>query len=64
MQFNILRKWDFIIFSSLRYIFESEIFRFPFSTKKKPNVESEMWKNKVQKIVDKLRKLYMNGTGI
>ena len=49
-------------------IFGSKNFRFPFSTKKRLNLGSEMEKNKVHKIVrnllDRLQKLYMNGTVI
>ena len=69
MQIDLLRKWEFFITdSSLYHILRSENFRFPFSYDKKPNLRSEMWKIELQKIVvnllDKLRKLYMNGTVI
>ena len=51
--------------SSLYHILESENFRFPFSSDKKPNLRGEMWKIELQKFVvnllDKHRKLYMNG---
>ena len=54
--------------SSLHRLFESETFRFPFSTKKQTNLGTEIRKIKLQKIVenllDMLRKLYMNGTVI
>ena len=52
--------------SSLHPVFESENFRFPFNYEKWPNLGSKMWKIRLQKIVadllEKLRKLYMNGT--
>ena len=69
MQINLSRKWEFLITdSSLYHILESENFRFPFSRDKKPNLRSEMWKIELQKFVvnllDKHRKLYMNGTVI
>ena len=54
--------------SSVHRIFDSENVRFPFSTKNSLTLESEMGKIKLQKIVgnllDKLRKLYRNGTVI
>ena len=56
--------------SSLQRIFESENFRFPFSTVKNSLTWGMKWdwKIELQKIVgnllDKLRKLYMNGTVI
>ena len=69
MQIDLLRKWEFLITdSSLYHILECENFRFPFSYHKKPNLRSEMWKIELQNIVvdllDKLRKLYTNGTVI
>ena len=69
MQNDSLRKWEFLITdSSLYHILECENFRFPFSYDKKPNLRSEMWKIELQNIVvnllDKLRKLYANGTVI
>ena len=69
MQIDLLRKWHFLITdSSLYHILESKNFRFPFSYDKKPNLRSEMWKIELQNIVvnllDKRRKLYMNGTVI
>ena len=49
-------------YSSFRYIFKSENVRFPFFYERKPNLGSEMWKIKLQKIVrnllDKLRTLH------
>ena len=54
--------------SSLHRVFESENFRFPFNYEKWPNLGSKMSKIRLQKIVagllEKLRKLYMNGTAI
>ena len=54
--------------SSLHRILESENFRFSFLYEKQLNLGSEMGKIKPQKTVgnllDKLRKLYMNGTVI
>ena len=69
MQIDLLRKWEFLITdSSLYHILECENFRFPFSYDKKPNLRREMWKIELQNIVvnllDKLRKLYANGTVI
>ena len=69
MQIDLLRRWEFLITdSSLYHILESENFRFLFSYVKKPNLRSEMWKIELQNIVvnllDKLWKLYMNGTVI
>ena len=50
--------------SSLNHIFESENFRFPFLYKRWPNLGSEMWKIKIQKVkgnlLEKLRKLYVH----
>ena len=54
--------------SSLHRIFESENFRFSFSTKNRLTWGLKMRKTKLQKIVgnllDKLQKLYMNGMAI
>ena len=58
---------NFSASSSLHHILESENVRFPFSNKNERNLGSKIWKIKLQKIalvgnlLDKLRKLYMNG---
>ena len=63
-----LTKVRSFLFSSLYDSFESEKFRFPFSTKNSPTWRVKCEKNKLQKIVwnllDKLRKMYMNWMGI
>ena len=55
-------------YSSLCHICESKNLRFPFLYEKYHNLGSEMRKIKLEKIVgnllDKRRKLYMNGTVI
>ena len=49
---------------SLNHIFKSENFKFPFLYKRWPNLGSEMWKIKIQKVkgnlLEKLRKLYVH----
>ena len=50
---------------SLHHIFESENFRFPFSTKKKPNMGMKWEKLNLKSYVigkKSFGKLYMNGT--
>ena len=53
------------LFSSFRYIFESENFRFSFSSKNSPTwgvkCEKLKFRKNVGDLLDKLRKLYMNG---
>ena len=64
MQFNVLRQSGNFSNSSLHHIFESEHFRFPFSTKNSQTYGVKYEKIHLGHLLNKLRKLYLNGTVI